>query len=102
MPVVLINQIVSHVISSFAIFLFVMFFTGFSENVHPATVVHPTAAAATLRRHLIATRQVEGVPREQPIIPIRCVRVVDVLLELALVQVGHFTVVGGCLGAWKL
>lgn len=71
-------------------------FTGFFENVHPATVID---AIAALRRHLVAAGEIERVPGEQPVVAIGGVRIVNVLLQFALVQVGHFAVEGRGLGA---
>lgn len=84
-----------------AIFLS-MFFTGFFENVHPPAIVH-TVATTPLRGHLVPARHVEGVPREQPVVAIRGVRVVDVFLQFALVEVRHLAVVARGLGSvWRV
>lgn len=68
---------------SVTIFLSI-FFTRFLENIHSPSVVHSISA---LRRHLIPTRIIKGIPSEKPIISIGGVRIVDILLQFGLVQV---------------
>lgn len=45
-----------------------IFFTRFFKNVHPPPIIN---AVATLRRDLIAAGQIERIPGEEPVIPIR-------------------------------
>lgn len=64
-------------------------FTGVAENVHAPLVVDAVAAD---RRDLVTTSVVEGIPSEEPVVAVWRVRIVHVQLQLALVQVRHFTI----------
>lgn len=62
----------------------------FSENVHASVVID--AIGATNCGHFIATRQVEWIPCEQPVVTIGRMRIMQIYFQLTLVQIGHFTI----------